>query len=91
LYKRDIFMRKYKLWNKTSKINGIEPSRFLNYEPFKDYDGDIILIYNEDKTKIAQVESKQVLSEIYNIDYNLPLDDFMTVYFEKSKIQPEEN
>ena len=80
----------YKLWNRKTKINGMDPSTFLDYAPFKDYNGDIILIYTEDNKTVRQVESKQVLSEIYEIDYNLPLDDFMFEYFEKVKQQESE-
>ena len=80
---------KYSLWNRKTKINGLPPSRYLNDEIFKDSNVDIILIYAEDNKTVKQVESKQILSEIYDIDYTLLLDEFMAQYFEKSKIQPE--
>ena len=74
----------YKLWNRKDKINNLEPSRFLNYPPFKNYDGDIILIYN-DKGIVTQVESKEVLAQVYDIDINLKLDKFMEEYFDKKE------
>ena len=72
----------YKLWNRTDNINGIEASYFLDKKPFKDYKGDIILIYGE-YDKISQVECKDILAKVYSIDKTLSLDEFMTQYFEK--------
>ncbi len=77
----------YKLWNRQDKINGVEPSHFLKQPTFKNYYGDIILIYNGDK--VSQVERKDTLAKIYNIDINLGLDGFMSVYFDKLKEQEE--
>ena len=72
----------YKLWNRIDTINGIEASYFLEQKPFKDYEGDIILIYDEDY-KISQVECKDILASVYGIDKTLSLDEFMTQYFAK--------
>ena len=72
----------YKLWNRIDTINGIEASCFLEQKPFKDYEGDIILIYCEDN-KISQVECKDILASVYEIDKTLSLDEFMTQYFAK--------
>ena len=72
----------YKLWNRIDTINGIEASYFLEQKPFKDYEGDIILIYCKDG-KISQVECKDILASVYGIDKTLALDKFMTQYFEK--------
>ena len=72
----------YKLWNRIDTINGIEASYFLEQKPFKDYEGDIILIYCEDD-KISQVECKDILASVYGIDKTLSLDEFMTQYFKK--------
>lgn len=72
----------YSLWNKKDTINGKEASYFLQQKPFKDYKGDIILIYGKDD-KISQVECKDILASVYGIDKTLPLDEFMTQYFEK--------
>lgn len=72
----------YKLWNRTDTINGIEASYFLDNKPFKDYKGDIILIYCEDD-KISQVECKDILAKVYGIDKTLSLDEFMSQYFAK--------
>ena len=72
----------YKLWNRIDTINGIEASYFLEQKPFKDYEGDIILIYGEDY-KISQVECKDILASVYGIDKTLSLDEFMTQYFAK--------
>ena len=69
----------YKVWDKTSSINGLEPQHFLSKPPFKDYEGDIILIYGEDD-KISQVECKDILASVYGIDKTLSLDEFMTQY-----------
>ena len=72
----------YSLWNRKNTINGKEASYFLEQKPFKDYEGDIILIYREDD-KISQVECKDILASVYGIDKTLSLDEFMTQYFEK--------
>ena len=72
----------YSLWNKKDTINGKEASYFLEQKPFKDYEGDIILIYGVDD-KISQVECKDILASVYGIDNTLSLDEFMTQYFEK--------
>ena len=72
----------YKVWNKTSSINGLEPQHFLSKPPFKNYEGDIILIYGEDD-KVSQVECKDILASVYGIDKTLSLDEFMTQYFAK--------
>ena len=72
----------YKVWDKTSSINGLEPQHFLSKPPFKDYKGDIILIYGEDD-KVSQVECKDILATVYGVDKTLSLDEFMTQYFAK--------
>ena len=72
----------YKVWDKTSSINGLEPQHFLSKPPFKDYESDIILIYGEDG-KVSQVECKDILASVYEIDKTLSLDEFMTQYFAK--------
>ena len=72
----------YKVWDKTSSINGLEPQHFLSKPPFKNYEGDIILIYGEDD-KVSQVECKDILASVYGIDKTLSLDEFMTQYFAK--------
>ena len=72
----------YKIWDKTSSINGFETQHFLSKQPFKNYEGDIILIYGEDD-KVSQVECKDILASVYGIDKTLSLDEFMTQYFEK--------
>ena len=77
----------YELWDRVSTINGVEASHFLNNPPFKNYDGDIILIYAENG-KVSNVECKDILATIYNIDATLPLDEFMAAYIEA--ITPKE-
>ena len=72
----------YKVWDKTSSINGLEPQHFLSKPPFKNYEGDIILIYGEDD-KVSQVECKDILASVYGIDKTLSLDEFMAQYFKK--------
>lgn len=72
----------YKLWNKLTSINGVEANKFLQRQPFNDYKGDIILIYGEDG-KISQVECKEILANVYEIDVSLPLDEFMSQYILK--------
>ena len=72
----------YKVWNKISSINGLEPQHFLSKPPFENYEGDIILIYGEDD-KVSQVECKDILAKVYCIDNTLSLDEFMTQYFAK--------
>lgn len=72
----------YSLWNRKDTINGKEASYFLEQKPFKNYEGDIILIYGKDG-KISQVECKDILASVYGIDKTLSLDEFMTQYFEK--------
>ena len=77
----------YKIWNRQDKINGVEPSHFLNQPTFKNYTGDIILIYAEDTNKVSQVERKDVLANIYELDINLGLDEFMLGYLAKLQEQ----
>ena len=72
----------YKVWDKTSSINGLEPKHFLSKQPFENYEGDIILIYGKDD-KISQVECKDILASVYGIDKTLSLDEFMIQYFAK--------
>ena len=71
----------YKLWDRKETINGIEAGHFLNQLPFKNYSGDIILIYGE-SGKVSNVECKDILANHYNLDKTLDLDSFMTAYFE---------
>lgn len=42
-------MKQYKLWDRQSKINGVNAVHFLSQAPFKGYDGDIILIYADEE------------------------------------------
>ena len=73
---------KYELWNKQDNINGVVASHFLSQEPFKSNKGDIILIY-ADNGKVSNVECKEILAKVYNIDVKLDIDSFMTAYFNK--------
>ena len=75
-------MRKYVLWDRVSPINGVQAEHFLNEQPFIGYDGDIILIYaDETGGRVTNVECKDILSQIYNINKSLQLDDFMRQFF----------
>ena len=69
----------YSLWNRKDTINGIEARHFLEQNPFKDYEGDIILIY-ADNGKVSQIECKDILASVYGIDKTLSLDEFMAQY-----------
>ena len=69
----------YSLWNRKDTINGKEASYFLEQKPFKDYEGDIILIYS-DNGRVSQVECKDILASVYGIDKTLSLDEFMAKY-----------
>ena len=69
----------YSLWNRKDTINGKEASYFLEQKPFKNYEGDIILIYS-DSGKVSQVECKDILASVYGIDKTLSLDEFMEKY-----------
>ena len=76
-------MRKFILWDKVSPINGVNAAHFLNKPPFKGYNGDIVLIYSDDGARVTNVESKEILAEVYGISAALPLDEFMAQYFAK--------
>lgn len=76
-------MKQYKLWDKKSAINGVNAAHFLGKLPFKGYNGDIILIYSDDGARVTNVELKDILAKAYGISVVLPLDEFMTQYFEK--------
>lgn len=83
----------YKIWNRKDKINGKEASYFLEQLPFKNCTHDIILIYG-DNGKVSQVECKEILAKLYNIDINLPIDEFMAQYqaaLETLEVEMEEN
>ena len=54
----------------------------MSKQPFKDYEGDIILIYSN-SGKVSQIECKDILASVYGIDKTLSLDEFMTQYFAK--------
>ena len=71
----------YRLWDRKETINGVEANYFLNKTPFKNYSGDIILIFSENGS-VSNVECKDILASVYNIDKTLDLDSFMTAYFE---------
>lgn len=77
-------MKNYAIWNRTDKINGVEPKHFLDNKPFKDYEGDIILIF-ADNGKVSNVECKDILATVYDIDVTLELDEFMAEYFAKTE------
>ena len=75
-------MKQYKLWNRQDNINGLGTSHFLDQEPFKNYSGDIILIY-ADNGKVSNVECKDILASVYGIDPTLYIDTFMAAYIAK--------
>ena len=81
-------MKSYKIWDRKERINGVEAKHFLNQEPFKSCDCDIILIY-ADNGKVSNVECKTILAEIYGIDATLHIHEFMSQYFEVLKKQDE--
>ena len=75
-------MKNYKIWNRKERINGIEAKHFLNQSPFNTCKSDIILIY-ADNGKVSNVECKDVLAKVYDIDIELDTYEFMTEYFRK--------
>lgn len=76
-------MKKYSIWDKKSEINGVPASHFLNQNPFKSNTGDIILIYAENGVTVTNVECKDILAQVCEIDRTLPIDAFMSAYFAK--------
>lgn len=76
-------MKQYSIWDRTSNINGVPASHFLNQQPFKGYAGEIILIKTEDGSRVTNVECKDILAEVYGIDGSIPMEQFMTQYFAK--------
>lgn len=81
-------MKNYNLWDKVSPINNVEASYFLSQEPFKSETGNIILIYGSNE-RVSNIECKSILASVYEIDENLPLDEFMNAYFSKLEEQNE--
>lgn len=84
-------MQRYFIWDKSSSINGVSAKKILNEIPFRGYEGDIILIFSEDNTKITNIECKDIIAEIYNIDKNLEINEFMDIYFNKLKVLQEQS
>lgn len=76
----------YTIWNKQDAINGIEASVILAKEPFKNYEGDIILISNTGN-KIDSIECKGILARVYSISQELDIDTFMQEYIAKLTAQ----
>lgn len=74
-------MQKYEVWNRTSPINGQPANYILSQMPFNTYNGEIILLYASDNTTVTNIECKDILASIYNIDKNLSTDLFMAQYF----------
>lgn len=72
----------YEIWNRKSDINGVNANYFLSKKPFKNYMGDIILIKSDDG-KVINIECKDILAQVYNIDFKLELDDFIKQYLRK--------
>ena len=83
-------MKSYKVWNRQDNINGVQPSHFLSREPFKNYNGDIILIY-ADNGKVSNVECNDILASVYGIDPTIDIDSFMEAYFAKLEETREES
>ena len=77
-------MKMFNIWDKETPINNMEASYFLNQNPFKNYSGDIILIY-ADNGKVSNIECKDILAEVYGIDVTLDTISFMQEYFKKLK------
>lgn len=72
----------YEIWDRKSDINGVNANYFLNKKPFKNYVGDIILI-KSDNGKVINIECKDILAQVYSIDFKLELDDFIKQYLKK--------
>lgn len=75
-------MKNYKVWDRKEYINGVNANHFLEQEPFRNYNGDIILIY-AGNGKVSNVECKDILASLYEIDSTLDIDSFMIAYFKK--------
>lgn len=78
----------YTIWNKQDAINGVEASVILAKEPFKNYEGDIILISNTGN-RIDSIECKGILARVYSISPELDIDTFMQEYIAKLSAQEE--
>lgn len=76
----------YRIWNKTDSINGVQAEHFLESSTFKGYNGDIILFLQDNV--VTQVERKDTLSQLYNIDITLGLDAFVSEYLNKKQTEP---
>jgi hypothetical protein len=75
-------MNNYKVWNRKDSINGVKASYFLKQSPFDTCKSDIILIY-ADNGKVSNIECKDILAKLYDIDIELDTYEFMTEYFRK--------
>lgn len=66
---------KYEIY-KGQKINGYDGKEFMKHNPH--LTGTVYLFYNNGC--VSRVESKDILSKVFNIDKNLSDNEFITEY-----------
>jgi len=66
------------VWNKTSKINGMSAKEFFNRNKHLQNQSTIYLKYVDNK--VVEVEGKEILANVYNIDISLDDETFIEEY-----------
>ena len=66
------------IWDKTSEINGFPAEAFLARN--KHLTNEEVIFLKSVNGRVTQVEGKGILAAVYNIDINLPDNEFIAEY-----------
>lgn len=75
-----------KTWNKIDPINGVNAEEVKNIHKIND-SHEIFLVIDENSNRVKEIQFKDIICEIYNIDINLSCEEVGVLYLEAIKEQ----
>lgn len=74
---------KYKIWDKSESINGVEASEILDSTPF--FKTDEVFLILDDYDIVTNIESCKIIKSIYKLDKNMTVEEVAEYYIKTLK------
>lgn len=73
---------KYKIWNKSDKINGVDAQHFIDNLHIRE-DDEVFLIMTGIGDDVKSVEISRIIKGVYNLDLELSVEEVTKCYIDK--------
>ncbi len=77
-----------KTWNKIDSINGINAEEVKKSHNINDSD-EVFLVIDEISNRVKEIQFKDIICEMFNIDINLSCEEVGMQYLEKAEEQKQ--